>query len=426
MPPNIASARLADLPKEAREEYWATLALRCCPGLGARSLAKLLRYFNSAKEAFNSSAKWQQAGIPKRCIETFNSESWLSAAKDEWINAEKSGAIILLWTDTAFPERLRQIIDPPALLYCAGDLSLLSAPCIAVVGSRAPSSAGLRMAAALGNGISGCGICVVSGMAQGIDRGAHSAALAQPGRSIGVLGTGINFEYPRSNKDIFERMRTCGLLVSEFAPNTAPVGSNFPIRNRIISGLSLGVVVVEAAERSGSLITARLALEQNRSVFAVPASPLETHSAGCKNLIRSGAIPVFETEDILRDLAEELRAFTIDLPAGSPTFPNYSGTEKPPLATSGPSLRLPIPNLETPPVQERPLNVEQEKAALGLTSDSASEKIMACLAAEGILHGDQLLELTGLASGQLSAALIGLEMLGRIRLLPGSRYEVAQ
>lgn len=400
-------------------EYWATLALRSCPGLGARTLAKLLKHFGSARKACTLSDQWLAIGIPKRCLDSFRSEAWVAAATSEWQSAEKSDAAILLWEADIYPPLLRQIVDPPALLYCRGDLTLLRGPCIAIVGSRLPEARGQQLAGIFGNSLSRAGICVVSGMAQGIDRAAHAGALAGPGSSIGVLGTGIEIEYPRMNSDIFGKMRGSGLLISEFAPEAPPVGSNFPIRNRIISGLSLGVVVVEAAVKSGSLITARTALEQNRSVFAVPGSPLDTSSVGCNNLVRQGATSVFTTDDILRDLAAELRAYGVKTspgltPSPAPASPKAE-PESPRLETAA---KVPMP--EPPP----PVSREQEESARGLAGDDVSRLILTCLGNEGVLHGDQLLELTGLSHSQLSAALIGLEMLGQIRLLPGSRYEV--
>lgn len=410
---------LSRLSPAAREEYWPTLALRHCVGLGARSLAKLLRCFGSARKAGASIDAWEAAGIPKRCIASFKNESWQAGATREWRCAEKSDAVILLWDSPTYPQRLRQIIDAPALLYCRGDLSLLQAPCVAIVGSRTPTPASIRVASAFGAELSKCGITIVSGMALGIDRAAHAGALKGAGRSLGVLGTGIEIIYPFANKDIFGQMRASGLLISEFAPDTAPLGRNFPIRNRIISGLSLGVVVVEAALRSGSLITARLALEQDRSVFAVPGAPLDDNSAGCKNLIRQGAISTFEIDDILRDLAAELQAYGV----GSAPAPDFQKPDK------RPALKAPAIATQgelAPQTDSQAINPEQAQAALGIASDDTSSKILSCLAAQGALHIDKLLELTGLPQGQLSAALIGLEMLGHIRMLPGSRYEAIQ
>lgn len=406
-------AALSGLSAPAREEYWASLALRHCPGLGARTITKLLNYFHSACKTCDGIEIWRKIGISERCVANFKSNSWVEGAKKEWDQAQKSSSSILLWASAAFPENLREISDTPALLYCSGDISLLKNACIGIVGSRNPTQGNMAIASNFAASLSQSGVTVVSGMAQGIDRAAHIGALEGIGTSIGVLGTGIEIEYPHSNRDIFALMRREGLLISEFSPMAAPIASNFPIRNRIISGLSLGVLVVEAAIRSGSLITARLALEQDRNVFAVPGAPLDDSSEGCKNLIRQGAIPVFASEDILRDLAGQLGEFGIKTAADDPFKPQVPKRVLPP-----------VQPVSSP--QDKIISKEHEEAALNLTGKDLSEKILACLTSEGALHIDQLLELTESSQGELSAALIGMEMLGRIRLLPGSRYEVCR
>lgn len=395
--------RLPDLPKEAQEEYWATLALRHCPRLGVRSQAKLLKNFGNALAACEQHRAWPGFGIPAACVEEYVRESWLEGAREEWNRAGKSGAMILLWESPLYPACLRELPDAPSLLYCLGDIDLLSGPCVALVGTRKPDTEGIRMAGQLAGGVSASGITAVSGMALGIDREVHKAALGDVGRTIGVLGTGIDIEYPYSNGDLFRQMREQGLLVSELPPGTQPIARNFPVRNRIISGLSLGVVVVQAAMRSGSLITARLALEQNREVFAVPGSPLNGRFLGCNDLIRAGARSVINAEQILVDLSDRLGALT--------TPQSGCARRK---ETKKPLLR---PELEAPrgssPIADK------------LAGDEAADKVVACLANGAILHLDALLEQTGLSSGALSAALLGLEMAGRVRRLPGSRFEAS-
>lgn len=406
--------RLADFSESALEEYWATLALRHCEGLGARSQARLLKKFNGAYAACKAVDLWGSVGIKQDSVDFFRKGLWRSIAKKEWDKARKSDSCILLWASREYPDCLRELVDPPPLLYCHGDIGLLAGPCLGIVGSRNPTSESARIAARLAGPASACGITVVSGMALGIDRAAHSAAITGVGRSIGVLGAGIDVEYPKSNTDIFAKMRADGLLVSEFAPDAAPVSRNFPIRNRIISGLSLGVVVVEAAVRSGSLITAKLALEQNREVFAVPGSALNNHSLGCQNLVRQGARPVFSMDDILRDLASLLAPFGVT-PA--------PGREPPDLNIRKPAH---IDNLDRPDLGEKDDSPScSPKDIQPLLTGSASEKTLAALKSGGPMHTDMILEKTGLKAGELSAALLALEMLGQIRLLPGSRYEAA-
>lgn len=429
----FAAGNFGELDDDAKEEYWATLALRHCPGLGARSQAKLAKKFGTAVQICRSCKEWPSLGVSALSAENFASESWRPAAKKEWDCAKKSGAGILLWSGRDYPELLRELPDAPILLYFRGALSLLAGPCLAVVGARNPTIENARLTRALAGQIAASGITVVSGMALGIDREAHIAAMAEIGSSIGVLGTGMDIAYPRSNRDIYAQMARRGLLVSEFAPDTPPKAANFPIRNRIISGLSIGVVVVEAAERSGSLITARLALEQNRHVFAAAGSSASARSQGCANLICQGAKPVSSAEDILFDLAANLSGFAGSSRSRPATrrvkarksllsLTGEDGETRPRarrVKTQNNPLDLPGEDGETRRAQET------DAAARQLLTKSDSEKILAVLAATDKAHADVLLEKTGLGPGELSVALLGLEMLGQINRLPGSFFEKA-
>ena len=406
-----------------RAEYWATLALRHCPGIGARSCARLLRFFGSAYTAVHSPAGWPRAGLNKRQAAGLAGESWRAGARREWDGARALDPYILLWQDAAFPALLRELPDAPVLLYLRGDASLLRAPAIAVVGSRRAGGHALAVAAHMARRLASCGIAVISGMAQGIDSVAHAAALNHVGRSIGVLGTGIDRIYPRSGAELFRRMGEGGLLVSEFAPGTAPLAENFPIRNRIISGLSLGVVVVEAASRSGSLITARMALEQNREVFAVPGPALDAQCAGCQELVRQGARPVFTVEDILRDMAELLRPFSISEASLPPdTEPQEPATAPPqtPGALPKPPLRKFSPPQDTPCPLPSPAACQAVEA---LAASGPKERLLDHLRLKGALHIDTLAQELELSVAELSALLVGLEILGTVRRLPGARYE---
>ncbi|MDE5832727.1 MAG: DNA-processing protein DprA, partial [Desulfovibrio sp.] len=278
-----SAAPLRDFGEEERKEFWAILALKYCKGAGVRTIARLLKVYGGAYNSVENYAVWTKAGIPATLAAEFSSGKWRRAARAEWDSAMKLNASILLWTSEAYPELLRQLPDAPGYLYCEGDLNLLSPASVAIVGSRNASTEGRRIAELLGRELAAAGVTVISGMASGIDACAHEGALREIGGSVGVLGTGIDLEYPPVNKKLFAKMRQRGLLLSEFSPGFPPINYNFPIRNRIISGLSLGVVVVEAAEKSGSLVTARLALEQNREVLAVPGTPFDDHSKGCQN-----------------------------------------------------------------------------------------------------------------------------------------------
>ena len=305
------SARWTDMDDRARREYWAGLALRHCRGLGARSCCRLLRHFGSAFAALEGRERWADAGVDKGKAAELSTGSWRVTARAEWDAVRDLDAVVVQWHEAAYPALLRTLPDAPVLLYCLGDLSLLANPAVAVIGSRKATPRGQALAGHMAGAFSSWGITVVSGMAWGIDKAAHEAALGRAGSSIAVLGTGIDVPYPRANTRLYDRMAAKGLLVSEFAPGTPALRENFPVRNRIISGLSLGVVVVEAASRSGTLITSRLALEQGREVYAVPGAALSGQSLGCQELVRQGAKPVFAPEDVLEDLAGPLRDFGV-------------------------------------------------------------------------------------------------------------------
>ena len=206
--------------------------------------------------------------------------------------------------DTEYPALLREIADPPPALFLRGNSTLLAGAAVAVVGSRRASAYGLNAATRLARALSSSGVTVVSGMARGIDAAAHLATLDSNGKTVAVLGTGIDLPYPRSNRSLFERVAEQGLLVTEFPAGTPPLAMNFPIRNRIISGLTLGTVIVEANGRSGSLITARMAAEQGREVFAVPGSIFNSGSEGTHRLIQYGAKLVHDVDDIFDELPQ--------------------------------------------------------------------------------------------------------------------------
>ncbi|SHN50251.1 DNA-processing protein DprA [Desulfovibrio litoralis] len=294
----------SQLDDATKIELWSYMALKHTSKLGVRRINRLCKYFGSAHQAVLNCKKWGVCRVPADAASSFRSELWREPAKQEWGKLRDTGCGIILQKD--FPLLLKDIIDAPLYLYYWGDVSLLFGSCIAVVGSRRCSSEGLASAARLSNTLASIGFTVVSGMAHGIDREAHLGAINELGSSIAVLGTGINKVYPPINLDIFTQLIDKGLIISELAPDCEAEPRQFPIRNRIISGLSLGVVVVEAAQRSGSLITARHALEQNRQVYAVPGLPDAESSVGCNDLLNQGAIIVRNIGDILVDLKESL------------------------------------------------------------------------------------------------------------------------
>jgi DNA processing protein len=227
-------------------------------------------------------------------------EARIVDAAMDWLATE--GHHLVTLADTAYPQLLLEIDEPPTVLYARGRLDLLNAPCFAIVGSRNATAQGAREAEAFAATLSAAGLCIVSGLAAGIDAAAHRGAIAQAGASLAVMGTGADRIYPASNRKLAEELARNGCLISEFPLNTPPESRNFPRRNRLISGLSRGVLVVEAALQSGSLITARRALDQGRDVFAIPGSIHSPLSKGCHDLIKQGAKLVESAEDILAEI----------------------------------------------------------------------------------------------------------------------------
>ena len=230
---------------------------------------------------------------------------------------DKLNGRIIFFQDQAYPPLLRTLADPPPILYCLGKTELLKSPSLAIVGGRNACLSGQVFTKKISTNLSNTGLCITSGLARGIDQSAHYGALSGIGRSIAVLAGGVDVVYPLQNKDLYERMKNEGLLISEMPPHTAPTAQLFPKRNRIVSGLSAGVVVIEAALKSGSLITARCALEQNREVMAVPGFPSDPRHHGTNHLIRQGAALVESADDVLAHMGDvwNMDIRSIDLPA---------------------------------------------------------------------------------------------------------------
>jgi DNA processing protein len=289
------------------DEFAASLVLSHTPGLGPRSWKALMEQFGSACTALEEVRAWRGQGLVReKPFDLLMQGEWRDGAREEHRVVSERGDLVLLWTDERFPADLKEIPDPPLYLYALGDPGLARGDCVAMVGSRRCSRYGQQMASTMSRGLSMSGVTVVSGFASGIDRQAHVAALEGPGSSVAVLGTGLDLIYPAKNRDLWEQLAAKGLIITEFPPGTKPDGPNFPKRNRIISGLSLGVVVVEAEQKSGSLITARLAMEQGREVFALPGPVNLSSFDGCHELIRQGAVLVRSAEDIIAELAPRL------------------------------------------------------------------------------------------------------------------------
>jgi len=287
------------------KHQWLSLAFT--PGLGPATLKKLVERFGSARQILAASRKdfekcpfLRKDSLASLCDQKTIAEA---AAERELRLAEKAGITLLCWDDPLFPPLLKEISDPPVILYVLGSPEILSASGIAMVGARAASSYGLQVAARLATDLAQHNLVITSGLALGIDTAAHRGALAGGGNTIAVMGCGLDIIYPAQNQKLHAQIADHGAIVSENPIGTQPDGFRFPARNRIISGLSLGVVVVEAAHRSGTLITAHQALEQGRDVFAIPGRIDSPKSEGCHRLIQEGAKLVHSGADILEELA---------------------------------------------------------------------------------------------------------------------------
>jgi DNA processing protein len=365
------------------------IALNMTPGVGPRAAARLLERFGSAEGVFGAlRSELERLRLRPEAVESIAlRDRFADAARELERVREMAGADVLVLDDGAYPALLREIPDPPVTLYVRGRWAeCLEAPCVAVVGSRRCSAYGQNVAAALARDLASRGVTIVSGLARGIDAAAHRGALESGGRTVAVLGTGLDEVYPRDHAKLAaEILERGGALVTQFPLGTPPVAENFPYRNRIISGLSLGVVVVEASENSGSLITARLALEQGREVYAVPGSITSRYSFGTNFLIKgAGAKLVQAWQDVVAEFPPEIAAAIL---------PPESGKKK----GAGRAKELALPTDLT----------DAERAAL--THISADEPA----------HIDSLAGATGLAHSELSGALLSLEMRDLIRQLPG-------
>ncbi|MET0398088.1 MAG: DNA-processing protein DprA [Longimicrobiaceae bacterium] len=374
------------------------LRLYMVPGVGPLRVAQLLRHFGSAERVLGATAA-EVAALPRfggelagRVVSAAGAEARERTAK-AMERLAKLGAVAVTPDDLAFPDAFRVLADAPFLLFATGRLELLGSPAVGIVGTREPTDYGRQTAMQLAGDLARAGYAVVSGMAKGIDAAAHAGALGAGGETVGVLGHGIDLTYPRDNARLFAAMRERGLLVTELPPGAEPLAGNFPRRNRLISALSEGVLVVEMAARSGAQHTVGYALEQGKEVFAVPGPIGSPMSAGTNQLLKEGARVVTSAEDIL----EELRGVG-----------RTSAARPARAAASRPSLD---PGFHTSP--PAPLQPE------GLSADEA--QAWAALGAEP-LHVDQVAAAAGLAPGGVLAALLGLELRGAAEQLPGKRY----
>jgi DNA processing protein len=301
---------------EKNLEYWVAFSLLFSEDLA--SAQKVFQRFPSVKDIFRARKKdFSGLGIRKEKIESIRSQKIMEQASRELDRINKKSYTVLTIEDKKYPPYLREIFDPPYVLYCVGNLDVLKDPGVSIVGARRCSPYGRAVAEKLAFELASRGLVVVSGMASGIDSMAHWGAL-KGGRTVAVLGSGFNNIYPRENKDLFNKIKKSGAVITEYPLESKPLGFHFPLRNRIISGLSMAVVVAEAAERSGSLISARLALEQDREVMAVPGNITSKLSLGANWLIKNGAKLVEGWEDIVEELPPYVKESLIEEPLKDP------------------------------------------------------------------------------------------------------------
>ncbi|MGZ8192916.1 MAG: DNA-processing protein DprA [Methylobacter sp.] len=282
-------------------------------GIGCRTFLRLLETHTPAQLFAESTQALSTLGLKNDSIQAIKNPDWTIIDADlAWL--EQSNNSVITFNDPNYPPQLKEISDPPPLLFVRGNPELLSAPQIAIVGSRNPSSLGLETARNFAKTLSHSGFVITSGLALGIDAASHQGALNAKGYTIAVAGTGLDRVYPARHKDLAIQIVNTGAMISEFPPGTTAKANHFPRRNRIISGLCQGLLVVEAAKQSGSLITARMALEQNREVFAIPGSIHNPLARGCNALIREGAKLVETTQDILEELNQYNQQYENSLP----------------------------------------------------------------------------------------------------------------
>ncbi len=286
---------------------FAALRMFLVRGLGLKSANTLIRHFKDPRQVFDAGfAEIEAQGVPPDVIGDLLSDKSEERAKQEWGKAQELGITVVDILDAAYPPLLREIFDPPIILYIRGKGWDPDVPQVAIVGTRRPTGYGLNCGERLAEDLATRGIAVTSGLARGIDASAHRGAL-RGGITYAVFGSGLDFVYPKENRKLAENTEEKGAVLSEFPLGTAPAPQNFPIRNRIIAGMSLGVIVIEAAEYSGSLITVRLALESNREVFAVPGNITSPNSFGPHVLIRQGAKLVTSWQDVVEELPHPVR-----------------------------------------------------------------------------------------------------------------------
>jgi len=401
-------------------KYW--LALRAVEDVGCVGFRTLLKAFHSPREVFSASGQTLRVipGIGPKTADNIRSFAAWGKIDQELDLAEKTGVEIIVCTDPRYPQNLLNIYDYPPFLYVKGTL-VPGDVCVAIVGSRLASVYGRYTTEKLSRELAMKGVTVASGLARGIDAAAHRGALAGKGRTIAVLGTGIDTIYPPENVKLAQQISENGALVTEFSLGTPPNAPNFPSRNRIISGISFGVVVVEAGEKSGSLITARIAAEQGRSVFAVPGEFGAAGSRGTNHLIKQGATLLESIDDILEEIMPQAGFFQQE---GNGRASSASGENAPadagelPLPAERP-LAEPAKTIK-PGAQERP-----PSPAADPTMTDGESRLLSLLSSRP-LDINTLIEQSGLSARAVQNSLLTLELSGLIKQLPGKNYSLKE
>jgi DNA processing protein len=383
-----ATLAASDRTVETTTRQWLALALT--PGLGPTRGRRLVEFFGSISAVFQASlTELEATGVRAVSAQSLGTGRSLELAHDELACAAAANVKVISLDDSAYPSQLKQIYDPPLILYVRGNDTVISQPGIALVGTRHPTPYGLGMAERLSCDLAARGLVIFSGMARGVDTAGHRGALVGKGKTVAVFGTGVDVTYPKENARLMDQMLAAGgAVISEFPMGTFAAPQNFPIRNRIISGISLGVLVVEAAEYSGTRITARCALEQSRDVYAVPGNVTNKNSWGPNTLIKQGAKLVATWEDVWEELPTDVRLRL-----------QPSGADE---SRAGQTASLFQEN-ELPPHEK---------------------KIFALLKADEATHIDEIVERLepGMSSSEIFAALFELELAGKVKQLPGKNF----
>lgn len=391
----VQQSEMTAVAKETGRLAW--MALTLTPGMGPTRIWKAMGRLDSAAQIFRASlTELEGLGMPANSAQFVFEGKARAAAEDELKRVAEAGGSIMTPEDEGYPERLREIYDPPAVLWIRGNVELLSRPGIAVVGTRHPSPYGAGMAELLARDLANRRLVILSGMARGVDTAAHKGAIEAGGKTVAVWGTGIDVIYPKENKKLAESIvATGGTIVSEYPLGTFPAPQNFPIRNRILSGMSVGVLVIEAAEYSGTRITARCAMEQNRDVYAVPGNVTNKNAWGPNTLIKQGAKLTATWEDVWEDLPSQIRLQLEDeLEAAGQGESKTSGTAS--LFNEAEGNPLP----------------EHERIVFERLRHDESTQL------DALIEGLE----AELGSAEIFTALFELELMGRVKQLPGKNY----